>query len=269
VSAKRFAGRRVLVTGASRGIGAATAHRFAAEGADVAIVARTVARHDHLAGSLAETAEGMRRFGGRVAAIAADIAEENDRSRAIREAVESLGGPIEILINNAAAGIFAPVQDFPLKRRRVIFEVNVHAPLDLAQAVLPSMVERGEGWIVNLSSATARPLPNSALAVYGASKAALNRLTNGLAVELIDSGVRINTVEPRAAVMSEGAAPVIRGRVSDDQIESMEEMVEAIVALSDCRADFTAHNCVSLDLIDQMRLTVHALDGTPLSPIAI
>ena len=157
--------------------------------------------------------------------------------------------------------------DFPLKRRRVIFEVNVHAPLDLAQAVLPSMIEHGEGWIVNLSSATARPIPNTNMAVYGSSKAALNRLTNGMAVELMDTGVRVNTIEPRAAVMSEGAAPVIRGRVSDDQIESMESMVEAIVALADCPAAYTAHNCVSLDLIEELQLSVHALDGTPLSPV--
>jgi NAD(P)-dependent dehydrogenase (short-subunit alcohol dehydrogenase family) len=266
VSASRFAGRRVVVTGASRGIGAATAERFAAEGADVAIVARTIARHDHLAGSLNETAERMRNFGGALAVIAADIADERDRSRIVREAVTGLGGPIEILINNAAAGMFSPVADFPLKRRRVIFEVNVHAPFDLAQAVLPSMIERGEGWIVNLSSATARPLPNSAMAVYGASKAALNRLTNGLAVELMGTGVRVNTVEPRAAVMSEGAAPIIRGRVSDDRIESMEQMVEAIVALADCPADYTGRTCVSLDLIDELRLAVHALDGSRLSP---
>jgi NAD(P)-dependent dehydrogenase (short-subunit alcohol dehydrogenase family) len=260
----------VLVTGASRGIGAATALRFAAEGADVAIAARTVAPHDHdhLAGSLNETAARMRAYGGRVAVIAADVADEDDRARIVREAVDGLGGPIEILINNAAAGMFAPVREFPLKRRRIIFEVNVHAPLDLVQAVLPSMIEHGEGWIVNLSSATARPLPNSTMAVYGSSKAALNRLTNGLAVELAGTGVRANTVEPRAAVMSEGAEPVIRGRVSDDQIESMEEMVEAVVALADCPAEFTARNCVSLDLIEELQLTVHALDGTLLSPVS-
>jgi hypothetical protein len=82
----------------------------------------------------------------------------------------------------------------------------------------------------------------------------------------MDRGVRVNTVEPRAAVMSEGAAPVIRGRVSDDQIESMEEMIEAIITLADCPAEFTARSCVSLDLIDELQLTVHALDGTPLTP---
>ena len=261
----RFAGRRVLITGASRGIGAATAVRLAAEGGDVAIVARTLEQHDHLSGSLNETAQHMRAFGRNVAVIVADIAQEDERGRIIAEAVDGLGGPVDVLINNAAAGMFAPTSEFSLKRSRVIFEVNVQAPLDLAQRVIPSMIERAAGWIVNLSSATARPVPNPAMTVYGASKAALNRITQGLAAELADAGVRVNTVEPRAAVMSEGAAPVIRGRVRDDQIESMEEMVEAVVALGDCRAEFTGRNCVSLDLIDELQLTVHALDGTPLS----
>ena len=143
-------------------------------------------------------------------------------------AVEELGGPIDILVNNAAAAMYGPVCDFPLKRRRVIFEVNVHAPLDLAQAVVPSMVERGEGWIINVSSATARPIANSTMTVYGASKAALNRLTHGLAAELAGTGIRVNTIEPRAAVMSEGATALIGDALRADQIESIEEMVEAI-----------------------------------------
>lgn len=268
MSAPRFAGRRVLVTGASRGIGAAAAQRFAAEGADVAIVARTLDQHDHLPGSLRETAARIAATGARCAMIAADLADDEDRARIAPSAVDQLGGPIDVLVNNAAAAMYASLVDFPLKRRRLTFEVNVHAPLDLVQAVVPSMVERGEGWIINVSSGTARPIANSRLAVYGASKAALNRMTHGLALELAGTGIRINTVEPRAAVMSEGAAALIGDTVRADQIESMEEMVEAIVALADCPAEFTARSCVSLDLIDQMRLTVHALDGTPLSPVA-
>ena len=117
-------------------------------------------------------------------------------------------------------------------------------------------------------SGTARPIANSSMAVYGASKAALNRLSHGLAVELAGTGIRVNTVEPRAAVMSEGATALIGDTVRADQIESMEEMVEAIVALGECPADFTGHNCISLDLIDQMGLSVHALDGSPLSRVA-
>ncbi len=170
----------------------------------------------------------------------ADVAKDEDRTRIVEEAVDALGGPIDMLINNAAAAMFGPIRGFPLRRSRLIFEVNVQAPLDLSQRVLPSMIERSEGWIVNLSSATARPVPNPAMTVYGASKAALNRLTEGLAAELAGTGVRVNTVEPRAAVMSEGAATVVGNRLRDDQIESMEEMVEAVVALGDCPADLLA-----------------------------
>jgi citronellol/citronellal dehydrogenase len=267
----KFAGRRALVTGASRGIGAAIAERLAAEGADVAITARTKARHAYLSGSLEETAERLSRYGTTVASIVADLTDDDDRARIVPEARSALGGPVEILVNNAAAAIYMPVLEFTMKRRRILFEANVHAPLDLAQAAAPAMVEAGEGWIVNLSSATARhwegpPFPLGAqgttLTMYGASKAALNRMTNGLAAELYGTGVRVNTVEPRAAVLSEGAEALVGGTLRPDQIESMEEMVEAVVALCECAPEYTGRSCVSLDLIDELGLTIHRLDAT-------
>lgn len=269
--AGRFAGRRALVTGASRGIGAGIAERLAAEGADVAITARTLEKHDHLAGSLLETRARMQRYGTTVAVVVADLTDEDDRRRIVPEAVEALGGPVEVLVNNAAAAIYQPLVDFPLRRRKVIFEANVHAPLDLAQAVIPAMREAGEGWIVNLSSGAARlwdgpPFElgphGSTITVYGASKAALNRMTNGLAAELHGSGIRVNTVEPRAAVLSEGAAELVGSTLRPDQIESLEEMVEGAVALCDCPPDVTGRVTVSLDLITGWGLQVHELDGT-------
>jgi citronellol/citronellal dehydrogenase len=274
MSATRFAGRRALVTGASRGIGAAVAERLAAEGADVVITARTLTQSGHLAGSLQETQARLQRYGTNVAILTADLTSEEDRARIVPEAVELLGGPIEILVNNAAAAIYQPLIDFPLRRRKVIFEANVHAPLDLAQAVIPAMQSAGDGWIVNLSSGSAKlwdgppfsmGAQGSTLTIYGASKAALNRLTNGLAAELYGTGIRVNTVEPRAAVLSEGAAELVGATLRPDQIESMEEMVEGVLALCDCGADVTGQITVSLDLIAQWGLTVHELDGTPRS----
>ena len=271
----RFAGRRVLVTGASRGIGAALATRFAAEAADVAIVARTLERHDHLAGSLAETAARMEGFGNQVAVIVADLADGEDRARIVPEAEAALGGPIDVLVNNAAAAIYAPTSTYPLKRRRITFEVNVHAPLDLAQAVIPGMVDRREGWIVNVSSASSRlsdgpPFRREGVAltlgIYGASKAALNRETNCLAAELHGTGVRVNTIEPRAAVLSEGANELVGDQLSADQIESMESMVEATLALCDCGPDLTGRVTVSTELIAELGLTVMTLDGTAPAP---
>ena len=194
---RRFAGRRAIVTGASRGIGAGIAERLAAEGAAVAIVARTLDAHTTLPGSLNETAARLRAFGNPVGVIAADLTDDDDRARIVPEAVEQLGGPIDVLVNNAAAAMYAKPSEMPLKRRRITFEVNVHAPLDLAQAVLPAMLEQSEGWIVNLSSATAKLAPGppfrmeglaSTTGMYGASKAALNRETNALAHELWGRG---------------------------------------------------------------------------------
>jgi citronellol/citronellal dehydrogenase len=269
---KRFSGRRAVVTGASRGIGAGIAERLAAEGADVVITARTLDAHDHLDGSLVQTQERLARYGTRVEIVVADLSDGADRDRVIPEATDLLGGHVEILVNNAAAAIYQPLEAFPRKRRSIIFEVNVHAPLDLAQGVIPAMREAGEGWIVNLSSGSTKLAEGppfalgpqgTAIAVYGASKAALNRLTNGLAAELHGTGIRVNTVEPRAAVLSEGAAALVGSTLRPDQIESMDDMVEATIALCDCPESLTGRITVSLDLIEELGLEVHALDGTP------
>jgi NAD(P)-dependent dehydrogenase (short-subunit alcohol dehydrogenase family) len=274
VERTRFGGRRALVTGASRGIGAATAQRLAAEGADVAITARTLDHHPTLTGSLRETTERLRAYGRQVVAVVADLSDPDARAAIVPRAVEGLGGPMDILVNNAAAAIYQPLIDFPLKRRRLTFEVNVHAPFDLAQAVLPGMLEAGEGWIVNVSSGTAQPWEppfhlgslGSSTGIYGASKAALNRISNALAAELAGSGIRVNTVEPRAAVMSEGAEALIASPLADDLVESMEQMVEAIVALCDCPRDRTGGSLVSLDLLAELGLTARGLDGSAASP---
>jgi NAD(P)-dependent dehydrogenase (short-subunit alcohol dehydrogenase family) len=266
----RFTGRRAIVTGASRGIGAGIAERLAAEGAAVALVARTVDAHPTLPGSLNETAARLREYGNPVAVIAADLADGDDRARIVPAAADELGGAIDVLVNNAAAAMYAQASEMPLKRRRITYEVNVHAPLDLAQAAVPAMLERGEGWIVNVSSATGKltqgpPFKQDGLAattgMYGSSKAALNRETNALAQELWGRGVRVNTVEPRAAVMSEGAEVLAGHVIRDDQKESMEEMVEAAVYLCDCDTETTGQVFVSLDLIADRGVTVMTLDG--------
>ena len=264
---RRFEGRRALVTGASRGIGAAVAERLAAEGADVALTARTLDTGSRLPGSLQETQARLTRYGGTVAVVVADLTDETARQRIVPEAVEQLGGSIDILVNNAAAAIYQPLAEFALRRRRLVFDVNVHAPLDLAQAVIPAMRAAGQGWIVNLSSATARPRQGPPhMTIYGASKAALNRITDGLAAELRGTGIRVNSIEPRAAVRTEGADLLVGDllRRQPDLLESMEEMVEGVVALCDCSDDVTGRMTVSLDLIADWGIEVLNLDGTPI-----
>jgi citronellol/citronellal dehydrogenase len=270
VRGHRLAGRRALVTGASRGIGAAVARRLAAEGADVALVARTLDAHPTLPGSLRETAAAVEAHGRRVAVVVADLSDPEDRDRVVPEAVAGLGGPLDVLVNNAAAAIYQPLLDYPLRRRRLTFELNVHAPLDLAQAAVPAMVERGEGWVVNLTSASAKHTPGppypadglrSTIGIYGASKAALDRVTNALAVELEGTGVRVNAVEPRMAVLSEGASVLVGHLLEADAVEPMEQMVEAVLALCDCEPDLTGGIHVSGQLLERRGVPVRSLDG--------
>ncbi len=268
---RRFAGRRALVTGASRGIGVGIAERLAAEGAHVAISARTVDHHDRLPGSLNETLARLRGYGTTVAAIAADLADAEARAAIVPAAAKALGGPIDILVNNAAAAVYAPLREYPLKRRRMMFEINVNAPVDLAQAVIPAMVAAGEGWIINVSSGSARqpggpPFKTDGVAlvfgVYGASKAALNRITGAMAAELYGTGIRVNTIEPRAAVLSEGADAVMGTMLTAEQIEPLEAMVEATIALCCCPAEHTGRIEVSLDLLEREGIPVRTLDAT-------
>jgi len=270
---RRFEGRRVVVTGASRGIGAAVAERLAAEGAAVVLVARTSEPGGKLPGSLTETAERVAVYGGEVVTIVADLTDASDRARVVPGAAEGLGGPVDVLVNNAAAAIYGPLVDLPLKRRRIMFEANVHAPLDLAQAVVPAMTAAGEGWIVNVTSRAARHwvgppfdlgVTGTTIAEYGASKAALDRISNGLGAELLDKGIRVNAVAPRAGVMSEGADALVGGRIDADKIESLEHMVEAVVALCCCEIDVTGRTMISHDVLAELGLDVRGLDAAPL-----
>jgi len=267
----RLVGMNAVVTGASRGIGAATAERLAAEGANVAITARTLKQHDHLDGSLHQTLERCRRYGGTVEAIAADLADADARAGIVPAAADALGGPIEILVNNAAAGIHQRCAEIPLRRRRVMFEVNLQAPIDLAQAVIPMMTEKGQGWIVNLSSGGARlvggpPFPTSVLGTthgtYAATKAALNRFTNVLGAELWGTGIRVNTVEPEDPVATEGAIAHLGDGIDPDRYEPVEVMVEGIVALCDCGPERTGGIHTDQALITEIGAPVMTLDGT-------
>ena len=267
--AEQLRGKTVVITGASRGIGAAVAQRFAAEGADIAITARTLENHPTLPGSLNETADHCRLYGGHVEVIQADLANETSRTVIIPTAIEALGS-VDILINNAAAAIYKSLDNYSLKHRRLMTEINVQAPLDLTQQALPTMINNGQGWVVNLSSASKKhPLGppydlggvRGVYGFYGATKAMLDRTTSALASELHGTGIRVNTVEPKAAVLSEGADVVVGKMLKPGQIESMEAMVESILYLATCGPDHTGKNEVSLDVITQNKLTVMSLNG--------
>src|SRR5689334_22962939 len=147
-----------VVTGASRGIGEGIARRLAAEGAAVAVVGRTFDPDPSgNAGSLTETVAAIEGAGGRAHAIAADLSDPGvDRAAIVAEARDALG-PVDVLVNNAAACFYLPYDEVSDRRFAVMFEVNVRAPWDLTRAVVDDMRGAGAGAIVNISSAVSAP----------------------------------------------------------------------------------------------------------------
>jgi NAD(P)-dependent dehydrogenase (short-subunit alcohol dehydrogenase family) len=181
-------GQVAIVTGGGRGIGRAIARLFAAAGAAVAVTARTKAQLD-------ETVAGIESQQGRAIAIVADVASQADVERMVAETTSRLG-PVDVLVNNAAhtSNAMRMWEADPDEWWRCV-EVNLRGPYLCSRAVLPSMFSRGHGRIINISSRSAG-IPSPGRSEYASSKAALVRLTDTLASEVAEFGVKVFAVHP-------------------------------------------------------------------------
>ena len=235
-----LAGQVAVVTGASRGIGEAIAKRYAMEGAKVVVSARSVEPEDHfLPGSINETVQAIKNAGGEAIAVKADLSREADRQSLVKE-TEAAYGPVDILVNNAAVTWFMQVKDFSEKRFRIMMDVQVWGPFELAQLCLPSMLERGAGWILNISSHAAihpqaRAPGGHGGTVYGMCKAALERFTTGLAQEVYGTGVGVNVISPGLVATPGVVHHKLINESNKDRVTPVEHMAEACLRL--CHGD--------------------------------
>jgi NAD(P)-dependent dehydrogenase (short-subunit alcohol dehydrogenase family) len=182
--------RTVMITGASRGLGAALARAFGEAGAAVAVCGREAA-------ALERVAAEVRAGGGRCTARVVDVRDAAALDGWVA-AVEAEWGSPSVLINNASIlGPRVPLAEHPADAWREVMDVNLTGAFFAARAVLPSMTARGEGSIVNVSSGAAVP-PRRAWGAYAVSKAALEAFSRNLAAELEGTGVRVNVVDPGA-----------------------------------------------------------------------
>jgi citronellol/citronellal dehydrogenase len=235
-------GKIAVVTGASRGIGQAIAELFAAEGAKVVCAARTIAEGDHkmLEGSLNRTVANIKAAGGEAVMVQANVSEEDDCVHLIDEAKAAFG-PVDVLVNNAALNYYIPIVDYPASRWIRSFAVNVHGPFMLSKLVLPDMIERNGGAIVNISSGAAigpgsGPYEDQTVrggTMYGASKAALERMTQGLAQEVAAHNIAVTALSPSQVVPTPGTVfhKLVDG-LDDPRGESPEYMARATLLLS-------------------------------------
>jgi NAD(P)-dependent dehydrogenase (short-subunit alcohol dehydrogenase family) len=259
-----------LVTGASRGIGKAIAVRLAAEGADVAVVARTPAPTADSLGSLAQTVEQVEVAGARGVGIVHDLGDPSVDRGGLVDRVEAALGPVDILVNNAAAGGYQLMGEWTDAQIRHVLELNFWAPWQLIRRVLPGMVERGRGAILNISSAAAihpegPPFPQSITStrgtVYGGTKAMLDRWTVSVAAEVYGTGVVVNALSPQAAALTETLL-TRRAGIPPALIEPLDTMAEAALAL--CTGDparLTGQVAYSLALLADLGRPVFDLAG--------
>jgi NAD(P)-dependent dehydrogenase (short-subunit alcohol dehydrogenase family) len=195
-------GRVALVTGASRGVGAATALALAEAGCAVACAARaTTEQPQRTPGTIDDVVRRIKDAGGQALAVPTNVADENQVVGMVRKTVEHLGR-VDVLVNNAAITFIGDL-DIPLKRHDLIMEVNLRAPLVAIREVTPHMIRQGGGAVVNISSAAALH-PHPGLMSYGISKIGLERLTVDAAAQLQQHGIAVNCFRIDVPVASEG-----------------------------------------------------------------
>jgi citronellol/citronellal dehydrogenase len=197
-----------VVTGASRGIGRATALALAREGASVVCTARSSDEAPtKLPGTIEETVRMVREAGGTALAVACDISRE-EQVRALAERTLGEFGRVDLLVNNAAVNFMAPFTATPLKRWDLVLNVNLRGTVMCTHAFLPAMLERGGGSIVNVSSGAVTVVPVTVelgIIPYAVSKVAVERFTTFLAEELRPEGIAVNCLRIEEAIATEGA----------------------------------------------------------------
>jgi NAD(P)-dependent dehydrogenase (short-subunit alcohol dehydrogenase family) len=236
-------GRTALVTGASRGIGAATATALDRAGARVALVARSRE-------GLTEIARGLEH---QPIVLVADLSDASASASIARQSLDQLGA-VDILVNNAAMAARLDTVDTDAALVDRMLAVNVRAPLLLIAALIPSMLQRGTGSIVNLSSVSGL-VGTPRRAVYAASKGAIDAATRSLAIELGPSGIRVNAVAPGVVDTALWASnKAISGVVAtiEDQTPlrrwaTPEDIADVIVFLASDSARFVTGETISVD----------------------
>ncbi|HKV18961.1 MAG TPA: glucose 1-dehydrogenase [Mycobacterium sp.] len=225
-----FAGSRALVTGATSGIGYAIALELARQGAEVIVHGRSAERG-------AKAVQQIENAGGRARFIGADLSVLDDVRRLADEA-----GDVDILVNNAGVYEFAPTFETTDADFDAHLDINVKAPYVLVQKLVPGMVERGHGNVVNISTVAATS-PSAGAGIYGASKAALDLLTRLWADEFGAAGVRVNAIAPGPTVTegTSGLADVVEGLGKTRALQRVgepDEIARAVAFIASSAASF-------------------------------
>ena len=225
-----------MVTGASRGIGAAIAERAAADGASVALLAKTEKPNPKIAGTLAETADAVQRAGGRALPLTCDVRDPVAVAAAVAAVADTFGG-IDVVVNNAGALDLRPTEKLPPKNLRRLLEVNVEGPFAVVQAALPYLRRSGNAHVVNVSPPlNMDPRWVGAHVGHTVGKYAESLLTLGWAEEFASVPIAVNSLWPATTIASTGMMVAMGEAAVRAQARSPQIMADALQALVTRRA---------------------------------
>ena len=236
--------KTIFITGASRGIGLSMAKRFAADGANIVIAAKTVEPHKFLPGTIHETAAEVEKLGGKALAIQMDVRDADSIAQGVAQAAEHFGG-IDVLVHNAGAYWLKPTAEFSVKRHDLMFGINERAYFLLAQAVYPHLVKSDNPHILGLAPPIdLNPIWFMNSSAYTVSKFAMSMYTLGWSQEWKPEGIAANTIWPRVGILSPSA--VLHG--SEELIKAFrkpEIMAEAAYQIiTKPSREFTGYFCI-------------------------
>ncbi len=223
-----LAGKVAFVAGASRGIGATIATALAAEGAAVAVAARTESE-GRVPGTIHEVAERIGAAGAQALAVRCDVTDESSVNDAVAQTVTEFGG-IDILIANAGVLWLGPIESTPLKRWQLCINVNLTGTFLVTRAVIPHVRARGGGSLVAI---TTTGVTMDGANAYWVSKAGVERLYLGLAADLKPDNIAVNCLSPSRVVLTEGWLAGGGGQqIPPEMVEPPEAMAQAAVLLA-------------------------------------
>jgi 3-oxoacyl-[acyl-carrier protein] reductase len=236
-------GKRALVTGASRGIGAAIAKGLAAEGADVAIT------YEKSADRAAEVVRAIEALGRRAVAIKADSADAAAVQASVDKAAAELGG-LDILVNNAGILRVGDLKDLSLADIDAILDVNVRSPIVASKAALAHLGKGGR--IISIGSLFAERVPASVVGVYAGSKSALVAFTKGLARELGPKGITVNLLQPGSidTDMNPANGPfagLLREITAVGSYGKVEDIANGVAFLASDKAQYITGSTLTID----------------------
>ena len=249
---KDFSGRRVLISGGSRGIGLAIAKKLARDGAKIAIMAKTSEPHPVLPGTIHSAAEEIVAEGGTALPIVTDIRFEDQVNKAVEKTVKEFGG-IDIVINNASAISLTPTIYTEMKRFDLMFDVNVRGTFLVSKTCIPHLLKSENPHILNLSP----PLDmdkkwfKQTLA-YSMSKFGMSQCVLGMAEEFKKEGIAVNALWPHSVIATAAISNVVAGEEAFPHCRKPEILADAAyLILSKKASEYTGNFCIDDVLLNQ------------------